>query len=65
MFVMFQASGDIEVNISNVVLLSRRRKLEVIWTPMADEDDEEYDGEIIEISDPSELIGKHGPTEFR
>ena len=51
--------GDIEVNISNVVSPHQDvGKLEVIWTPMADEDDEDCDGEIIEISDPSELLGK-------
>ncbi len=51
--------GDIEVNISNVVSPHQDvGKLEVIWTPMADEDDDECEGEIMEIGDPSELIGK-------
>ena len=50
--------GDMEMTISNVVSPHQDvGKLEVIWTPLADEDDE-GEGEIPEITDPSELIGK-------
>ena len=54
--------GDIEMSISNVVSPHQDvGKLEVLWTPLANEDDDgngECEEEIPEISDPSELLGK-------
>jgi hypothetical protein len=50
--------GDIEMSISNVVSPHQDvGKLEIVWTPLADEDDE-GEGEVPEIGEPSELIGK-------